>query len=281
MIDAAAMLKTIEEALIEAGHIARRNQESATHEQKADKSIVTTGDLAVSAMLAEKLKPWYEQPNHVWVDEERISQLGSPAEVLGGQYEYVWVSDPIDGTAPYANGRNTWGTILGVARNGVPYVGGFSVPLQDKLFLADGTTAWLITGAWGNAPQRREITSPEPIVSGHSFFEIDNADFGLYHRALADEIYPIMPDCAVSGQSHVVLGQAVGYSTRGFWSIWDITGAACVMATLGMPYINRITGELFTLKPENFLDTWKLKGDWLGCQPQLYKQLDALLKKAE
>jgi fructose-1,6-bisphosphatase/inositol monophosphatase family enzyme len=276
-----AMLKTIEEALIEAGHLALKNQQMATHEQKADKSIVTTGDLAVSTMLSEKLAPWLAQPGHVWIDEERLPLVGTPAAVLGGQYEYVWVSDPIDGTAPYANGRNTWGTILGVAKDGKPWIGGFSVPLQDKLFLTDGTTVWLITGAWGNTPQQKEIKLPERIIAGHSFFEIDRKNFGLYYQALQDDIWPHIPDSAASGQAYVAMGQSLGYSCHGFWSIWDITGAAAVMATLGMPYKNRKTGEVFTLKPENFNEKWKLQGDWLACNPALYTQLDALLKKAE
>lgn len=277
----AAMLKTIEEALIEAGHLARKNQESATHEQKADKSIVTTGDLAVSAMLAEKLKLWLEQPGHIWVDEERLHLIGTPAEVLEGQYAYVWVSDPIDGTAPYANGRNTWGTILGVIKDGQPWLGGFSVPLQDKLFLADGENAWLITGAWSDRPVRTKLTPPQPVIAGHSFFEIDHKNFGLYYEALKNELWPNIPQSAVSGQAYAVQGQSLGYNCCGFWGIWDITGAAAVFKTLGMPYKNRQTGEEFTARAKNFNEKWKLQGDWLACHPALYNQLDDLLKKAE
>jgi len=278
---AAAMLQTIEESLIAAGHLARKNQESATHEQKADKSIVTTGDLAVSAMLAEKLQPWLEQPGHVWVDEERLHLIGTPAEVLGGQYEYVWVSDPIDGTAPYANGRNTWGTILGVIKDSQPWLGGFSVPLQDKLFLADGESAWLVTGAWSGTPVRTKLSPPHPVVAGHSFFEVDHKNFGIYYQALRHELWLTMPQSAVSGQAYAVQGQSLGYVTCGYWGIWDITGAAAVFKTLGMPYRNRSNGEELVLSAKNFNDKWKLQGDWLACNPALYDQLDGLLKKAE
>jgi fructose-1,6-bisphosphatase/inositol monophosphatase family enzyme len=277
----AAILKTIEEALIEAGHIGQRTQKIATHQQKADLSIVTSADHEISAMLAEKLEPWLAQPGHVWVDEERLHLIGTPAEVLGGPYEYVWVSDPIDGTAPYANGRSTWGTILGVAKDGQPWLGGISLPQHNKLILTDSQETWLIEGAWDNHTTRTLLKPPKIDFHGHSFLQMDRPDFGKYYNVLEQDIYLDLTESAVYGQVAISLGQAVGYNTKGFWSIWDILGGAAVLQALGMPFINRNTGENFSLDVKNFTSNWKLAGEWIACRSEHRMQLENLLKKAE
>jgi hypothetical protein len=148
------------------------------------------------------------------------------------------------------------------------------------LFLANETEAWLVEGAWSGTPRRTALTLGNPPLAGHSFFEVDSVKFGTYYPALKTQVWPHLPESAVSGQANAVLGQSLGYNAHGFWGIWDITGAAAVFQALGMPYRNRDTGEVFSLSPENFNANWKLQGDWLACHPMLYDQLDMMLTKA-
>jgi myo-inositol-1(or 4)-monophosphatase len=276
------MLATIEGLLVEAGHTAKRMQATAGKKQKADKSIVTEADLAITALVEKHLQPWLKKPGHFWIDEERIGQIGSPAEVFDGRHEYIWVTDPIDGTGPYANGRNTWGTIFGVLHKGAPFVGGFSMPMYDLLFLADGEQAWVIKGAWGSKPVKAPLKREDMTLAEHSFFEIDRPDFGNYYATLSAYCWPHMPESSVQGHAYTVQGQALGYNARGYWGIWDIAGIWAVMQAAGLPWHDRATGKILErFEPRHFNANWKFQGDFLSCPPAMYATLNDVLKKAE
>lgn len=278
----ADMLATIETILVEAGHIAMRARAEAKQYEKPDRSIVTDGDLAVTKMIGEKLQPWLDK-GHFWIDEERISAIGSPEQVIGANHEYMWVTDPIDGTVPYANNRNTWGHICGVLRQNEPFLGGLAQPLHDTLLLADGDTAWLIKGAWSGNPVRTELPKPHRKLDRMSFFEIDRPEFDRYFSALKFiECWPQMPEAAVQGQVNLSLGRAVGYNASGYWSIWDIAGGWAVLRSLGLEWHDRSTGaSLQKFEPRHFKPTWRMEGDFLACEPSNYAELDGILRKAE
>ncbi|GJE36259.1 histidinol-phosphatase [Methylobacterium persicinum] len=57
--------------------------------------------------------------------------------------ECVWVLDPIDGTRAFIAGIPTWGTLIGLTRNGVPVRGLMHQPYLGELFTGDGHTAKL------------------------------------------------------------------------------------------------------------------------------------------
>lgn len=82
-------------------------------ELKADASYVTTTDKAVEAKLREMIAATY--PEH--------GILGEEFESLNLDAEFVWVLDPIDGTAPFIAGIPVYGTLIGLAWNGKPFVG--------------------------------------------------------------------------------------------------------------------------------------------------------------
>lgn len=57
--------------------------------------------------------------------------------------ECVWVLDPIDGTRAFIAGLPSWGTLIGLTRNGVPVRGLMHQPYLGELFTGDGRTAKL------------------------------------------------------------------------------------------------------------------------------------------
>ena len=80
---------------------------------KADASFVTETDRAIEARLRELIEQTY--PGHGILGEEHGSR--------DLDAEFVWVLDPIDGTAPYIAGIPVYGTLIGVARGGAPWIG--------------------------------------------------------------------------------------------------------------------------------------------------------------
>jgi len=55
--------------------------------------------------------------------------------------EYIWVLDPIDGTKSFIAGLPTWGTLIGLCRNGQPVYGMMHQPFVGERFYGDGEGA--------------------------------------------------------------------------------------------------------------------------------------------
>ena len=85
---------------------------------KPDRSFVTEMDLAIEARLREMIADEY--PDHGILGEEFAATRLTA--------EYVWILDPIDGTAAFVAGMPVYGTLIALARNGLPVVGVIHFP---------------------------------------------------------------------------------------------------------------------------------------------------------
>jgi len=92
---------------------------------------VTEADRAGEAAMRQLIKRTF--PTHGIVGEE----YGPERE----DAEYVWVLDPIDGTRAFIAGLPTWGTLIGLTRNGQPVFGMMHQPFTGERFFGDGTGA--------------------------------------------------------------------------------------------------------------------------------------------
>ena len=91
---------------------------------KGDKTIVTIADTEINSYLIEKVKEKY--PTHA-VDGE---------EEQDGKSKFVWVCDPVDGTAMYARHVPVAVFSLALVVDGVPNVGVIYDPFTDSLYSA-------------------------------------------------------------------------------------------------------------------------------------------------
>lgn len=91
---------------------------------KGDRTIVTLADKEINHILIEKVKEKF--PNHsVDGEEEKF-----------GESKYVWVCDPVDGTAMYARHIPVAVFSLALVIDGVPEVGVVYDPFLDNLYSA-------------------------------------------------------------------------------------------------------------------------------------------------
>ncbi|MTI44999.1 histidinol-phosphatase [Roseibium hamelinense] len=86
------------------------------------------GETAIRALINEAY------PSHGILGEEH------GAENLDA--EYVWVLDPIDGTRAFITGLPTWGTLVGLNRNGRPYMGMMAQPYVGERYVGTCDSAW-------------------------------------------------------------------------------------------------------------------------------------------
>lgn len=91
---------------------------------KGDKTIVTLADTEINSYLIEKVKEIY--PNHAVDGEEEQS----------GKSKFVWVCDPVDGTAMYARHIPVAVFSLALVIDGIPNVGVVYDPFTDSLYSA-------------------------------------------------------------------------------------------------------------------------------------------------
>jgi histidinol phosphatase-like enzyme (inositol monophosphatase family) len=98
---------------------------------KGDLSYVTETDRRIEERLREMIDR--EFPDHGVLGEE----LGS----RDLDAEHVWVLDPIDGTAAFVAGIPVFGTLIGVARQGRPWVGVIDHPATSERWVG-------VSGEW-------------------------------------------------------------------------------------------------------------------------------------
>jgi fructose-1,6-bisphosphatase/inositol monophosphatase family enzyme len=93
--------------------ISQTRREGVEIDAKPDLSIVTNADLAAERAFRERV-------------EKDFPEMGIIGEEFGAtrpQAAYQWVIDPVDGTADFALGLPTWGSIIGLFFEGAPVLG--------------------------------------------------------------------------------------------------------------------------------------------------------------
>ncbi|MEM7060139.1 MAG: inositol monophosphatase family protein, partial [Pseudomonadota bacterium] len=128
---------------------------------KADDSYVTETDKRIETRLREIIDA--EFPEHGILGEEH------GARDLDA--EYVWVLDPIDGTAPFIAGIPVYGTLIGLAHHAKPWLGVIDHPATSDRWVG-------ISGHWathnGQPVRTRgctELSSALMTNSNPDFFE--------------------------------------------------------------------------------------------------------------
>lgn len=126
---------------------------------KADASYVTETDKRIEARLREIIDAEY--PEHGVLGEEHGSR--------DLDADYVWVLDPIDGTAPFVAGIPVYGTLIGLAHHGRPWLGVIDHPATSDRWVG-------ISGEWAtlNALPIRVRPCPDPA---EALMTCSNPDF--------------------------------------------------------------------------------------------------------
>ena len=88
---------------------------------KNDASYVTETDRAVEIRLRDEIQKKF--PDHGIIGEEFPD--------INREADFVWILDPIDGTAAFVAGIPVYGTLIALAWKGTPFIGIIDHPLTD------------------------------------------------------------------------------------------------------------------------------------------------------
>lgn len=132
-------LALLTEAARDAGALMMRRRGQVDVRRKTDGSPVTDADLAVNALLHERLTS--ARPTYGWLSEET---LDDPARLKA---QRVFIVDPIDGTSAYVEGAPWFAVSLAVVEDGRPIAGVIYAPALDELYAAETTKGAALNGA--------------------------------------------------------------------------------------------------------------------------------------
>lgn len=142
---------------------------------KGDKTIVTLADKEINSYLIERVKEKY--PNHsVDGEEEKF-----------GNSNYVWICDPVDGTAMYARHIPVAVFSLALVVDGTPIVG-----VVYDIFTNNLYTAIKGKGAYKNNTKIKVNDIPLDDMRGVSNFDMwKNAGYKIYDviKELGEKTY--------------------------------------------------------------------------------------------
>ena len=99
---------------------------NVSSETKADGTMVSKADREAEEVMRKLIEINF--PEH-GIFAEEFGNVRTDAE-------YVWVLDPIDGTAAFLAGRPLFGTLIGLLHNGEPVLGLLDQPISKDRWLA-------------------------------------------------------------------------------------------------------------------------------------------------
>ena len=94
---------------------------------------VTAGDKAAELVIRAEIEKAF--PSHGIIGEEFGTKSATSP--------YTWVLDPIDGTRAFVIGLPTWATLIGLYRDGAPFLGVMNQPFVGDMFYGSADGAYL------------------------------------------------------------------------------------------------------------------------------------------
>lgn len=209
---------------VEAGHKAQVYFKEIAHlvvEQKGAQDFVSNADLAIEVFIREQLNKTY--PDDGIVGEEHADQPSRSG--------YIWVIDPIDGTANFVNGIPMWCVVLACVYEDETRIGVIYEPCHDELFWgAQGQGAFL-------NDQPIKASSSQSVAVGSVGVGM-NRKVGMQvtirfveHLVAAGGVFYRNASGALS-LCYVAAGRLIGYS-EAHMNAWDCLAGQLLVAEAG------------------------------------------------
>ena len=102
-------------------------------DSKKDSSPVTIADKKAEELMREEIMKNF--PEHGIIGEEFASH--------NEDAEYKWILDPLDGTVSFICGAISFGTLIGLLKNGEPILGVINHPVLNEFLIGDNYSSEL------------------------------------------------------------------------------------------------------------------------------------------
>ena len=170
------LLENICETVKEAARLMVREGFSIKEKDSVE-NIVTSSDVAVQEYLTAKLADILPGSGFL-CEEEDLADLN---------HEFVWIIDPIDGTANYARGNENCCISVAIVRNWNPVMGVVYSPWRDELYCAEAGKGAFCNGSPIHVSER-------PFENG-IFYTAMSTYRKEFAKTCSDIIYDIYMEC--------------------------------------------------------------------------------------
>ena len=222
-----------------AGKIALDFFERAEVSWKPDDSMVTEADLAIQTWLEDEIA-------RAFLGDGILGEEGQSRKGLQPSARFVWVLDPVDGTNNFGRGIPGFAISIGVLRDGRPFAGAVYDPVSSQLFAACAGH-----GAWLNG---RRLRIEAAALGPRSLFSIRAPFAGDLPRYVQRWLgrYRLRRFGSTALQLCYVAAGALAFVHDHRASLWDIAGAATVVAEAGGVLTTSDGAPLFPIDPDAY-----------------------------
>lgn len=222
------MLDSLVKIVLEASSLMQTEGFIITQKQGAA-NIVTSSDIAVQHFLCQQLSKLL--PGCGFICEEE--------DTHDVQHEYLWIIDPIDGTANYARGIRECAICVGLWHNQVMELSAVYLPRTDELFTAKRGAGAFLQYPHSGQLLRRIYVSKRPFSDA-----ILCTALAVYHkeyaRVCSDIILGAFQQCndirrfgsAASELCYLAMGRCELYFEY-LLSPWDFAAASLILEEAG------------------------------------------------
>ena len=202
----------------EAGRIALRHYGRARVEVKDNATVITAADREVEAFLRERLSELL--PQAAFIGEETAGDAAAlPA---ARSREWVWVVDPIDGTAGFVDGLDLFCISIGLLRHGRPYAGALYFPVLNHLY----------TGLRGEGAEYDgrpiHVLEEEPLQDRRVLY-VD----AYAHRQFRFRYSGKIRSMSSTALHYALVARGVAVGALSNAHIWDYAAAAAILEEAG------------------------------------------------
>ena len=231
------------EAVREAEKIITRYYGKTTFSFKPDKSLVTKADTESEEVIKRVLRK--EFPNY--------PVLGEESGRTGGESDYLWVVDPLDGTTNYTFHNPFFDISVALTYKNDPILGVVSYPSQDELFYAE---------------KRKGAFLNETKIEVSNQMQIENSILTFCHGRDKDSVRRMIEafselkqinqkvrqlGAAALELCYVASGRVDAFFMTGM-NPWDVAAGTVILREAG-GLVTDFNGQNFNMQSEDILGT--------------------------
>ncbi|HZB46152.1 MAG TPA: inositol monophosphatase family protein [Pyrinomonadaceae bacterium] len=210
----------------EAGRVLAEKFGRVTITHKGDIDIVTEADLAAERLIVERVRSYH--PRHAVLAEE----AGEVIAVGGGEAEYKWIVDPLDGTTNYAHGYPVFCVSIALEHEGEIVVGVVYDPLRDEVFAAERGEGATLNGRRMRVSDTAELNRAL-LCTGFPYDVRQRSQFARHFAAFIMHAQSVRRDGAAAlDLAYVAAGRFEGFWEEGLRP-WDVAAGTLLVREAG------------------------------------------------
>jgi myo-inositol-1(or 4)-monophosphatase len=193
--------------------------------KKGDINLVTEADLASEKFIIERIKSHY--PKHSILAEE-----SGEAIVVGGNSQWKWIIDPLDGTTNFAHGYPCFCVTLALEHEEKIVVGVTYDPTRDEMFSAEKGNGASLNGRQIRVSDTENL-SEALIVTGFPYDFKQKVNFARHLTEFLYQARGVRRDgSAAIDMAYVACGRFDGFWEEGL-NPWDVAAGFLLIEEAG------------------------------------------------